>query len=81
MTSLSKNKDTVIQKSERGNFVDEKTHVKRMENLLSDQKFFERVTMKNDAFLTSIVNHEKHIDTILKICNVDIFLYLKNHVE
>ena len=81
MTSLSKNKDTVIQKSERGNFVGEKTHVKRMENLLSDQKFFERVTMKNDAFLTSIVNHEKHIDTIFKICNVDIFLYLKNHVE
>ena len=81
MTSLSKNKDTVIQKSERGNFVDEKTNVKRMENLLSDQKIFERVTMKNDAFLTSIVNHEKHIDTILKIFNVDIFLYLKNHVE
>lgn len=70
-----------IQKSERGNFIDEKTHVKKMENLLSDQNIFEIVTMKNNAFLTSMVNHEKHIDTILKICYVDIFLYLKNHVE
>ena len=38
----------------------------KMENLLSDQKNFEKVTLKNDAFLNFVVNQEKRIDTILK---------------
>ena len=37
-----------------------------MENLLSDQRKFEKVTLKNDAFLNFAVNQEKHIDTIFK---------------
>ena len=37
-----------------------------MENLLSDERKFERVTLKNDAFLNFVVNQEKRIDTIFK---------------
>ena len=69
MASLSKNKDIVIQKSDKGNSVitvDQKTYVMRMENLLSDQRKFERVSLKNDAFLNFVVNQGKHIGTIFK---------------
>ena len=38
-----------------------------MENHLSDQRKFEKVTLKNDAFLNLTVNQEKRIDTIFKI--------------
>ena len=37
-----------------------------MENLLSDQRKFERVTLKNDAFLNFVGNQQKRIDTIFK---------------
>ena len=37
-----------------------------MENLLSDQEKFEKVTLKNDAFLNFIVSQEKRLDTIFK---------------
>ena len=69
LASLSKNKDIVIQKSGKGNsvvFVDKETYIKRMENLSSDEGKFERVTLKNDAFLNFVVNQEKRIDTIFK---------------
>ena len=69
LASLSKNKDIVIQKSDKGNsvvIVDKETYIKRMENLLSDQRKFERVTLKNDAFLNFVVNREKGINTIFK---------------
>ena len=69
MASLSKSKDIVIQKSDKGNsvvIVDKETYIKRMENLLSDERKFERVTLKNDAFLNFVVNQEKRIDTIFK---------------
>ena len=48
LASPSKNKDIVIQKSDKGNsvvIVDKETYIKRMENLLSDQRKFERVTL------------------------------------
>ena len=69
LASLSKNKDIVIQKSDKGNsvvIVDKETYIKRMENLLSDERKFERVTLKNDTFLNFVVNQEKSIDTIFK---------------
>ena len=69
MASLSKNKDTVIQKSDRGHsivLVEKESYIKRMENLLNDKREFERFTLKNDAFLNFAVNQEKRIDTILK---------------
>ena len=69
LTNLSKNKDIVIQKADKGNsvvIVDKDTYIKRMENLLSDQRKFEKVTLKNDAFLNFVVNQKKRIDTIFK---------------
>ena len=69
LASLSKNKDFVIQKSDKGNsvvIVVKETYIKRVENLLSNQRKFERVTLKNDAFLNFVVNQEKRIDTIFK---------------
>ena len=69
LASLSKNKDFVIQKSDKGNsvvIVVEESYIKRVENLLSNQRKFERVTLKNDAFLNFVVNQEKRIDTIFK---------------
>ena len=69
LTNLSKNKDIVIQKSDKRNsvvIVDKDTYINRMENLLSDQRKFEKVTLKNDAFLNFVVNQEKRIDTIFK---------------
>ena len=69
MTNLSKNKDIVIEKSDKGNsviIVDKETYNKRMENLFSDQAKFERVTLKNDALLNFVVNQEKRIDTVFK---------------
>ena len=69
MTNLSKNKDIVIEKSDKGNsviIVDKETYNKRMENLFSDQTKFERVTLKNDALLNFVVNQEKRIDTVFK---------------
>ena len=69
LTNRSKNKDIIIRKSDKGNsevIVDKDTYVKRMENLLSDQRKFEKLTLKNDAFLNFVVNQEKHIDTVFK---------------
>ena len=69
MTNLSKNKDIVIEKSDKGNsviIVDKETYNKRIENLFSDQTKFERVTLKNDALLNFVVNQEKRIDTVFK---------------
>ena len=37
-----------------------------MENLLSDQRKFEKVALKNDAFLNFVVNQETLIDFIFK---------------
>ena len=46
--------------------VDKDNYIKIMENLLSDQRKYEKVTLKNDAFLNFVVNQEKRIDTIFK---------------
>ena len=69
LTDLSKNKNIVIQKPDKGNSVvifDKDTYIKTRENLLSDQIKFEIVTLKTDTFLNFLVNQEKRIDTIFK---------------
>ena len=66
LINLSKNKDIIIQKSDKGNsvvIVNKGTYIKRMENLLSDQREFEKVTLKNDIFLNFVVNQEKCLRT------------------
>ena len=50
LANLSKNNYIVIQKSEKGNsavIVDEDTYIKRMENLLSDQRKLEKSYFEN----------------------------------
>ena len=37
-----------------------------MKNLLNDQRKFEKVTLKNDAFLNFVFSQEKRIDIIFK---------------
>ena len=62
LTNLSKNKDIVIQKFDKGNsviIVGKETYIKKMENLLSNQRKFERTTLKNDAFVNFVVNQKK----------------------
>ena len=69
LINLSKNKDIIIQKSDKGNsvvIVDKDTYIKRIENLLSDQRKFKKVTLRNGAFLNFVVNQENCIDTIFK---------------
>ena len=81
MTSLSKNKDIVIQKSDKGNFaaiVDKETYIKRMENLLNDRRKFERVTLKNHAFLNFVMNQEKRTETIFYNLNLK---YVKRNAQ
>ena len=46
--------------------VDKETYINRMENLLSNQRKFEKVTLKNNTFLNFVVNQEKRLDTIFK---------------
>ena len=66
LANLSKTKDIVIQRPDKSNslIVDKKIYIKRIENLLSDQRKFERATLKNDPFLNFPVNQEKRIDLI-----------------
>ena len=69
LTNLSKNKDIVIQKSGNGNYVVivvKDSYIKRMKSRLSDQRKFEKVTLKNDTFLNFVVKQEKRIDVIIK---------------
>ena len=61
--------DIVIQKSDKGSStvtVDKDSYVKRMENLLSEQRKIEKIGLKNDAFLNFVDNQETRIDTIFK---------------
>ena len=64
--------------SDEGNsvaIVDKDTYIKRMENLLNDERKFEKVTLKKDAFLNFAVNKEKHIDNIKYIKSI------KSHIK
>ena len=54
LANLNKNKNVVIQKCDNGNsvvIVDSGSYIKRMGNRLSDQRKFEKVTLKNSTFL------------------------------
>ena len=65
---LSKNKDLLIQKADKGNsvvLVDRDVYIKHMENILKDNTKFEKVDVKTRT-LNFQVNHEKRINEILK---------------
>ena len=65
---LSKNKNVVVQKADKGNsvvLVDRDVYVKHMENILKDNTKFKKVDIKART-LSFQVNHEKRINEILQ---------------
>ena len=69
LQNLSKNKDLIIQKSDKGNsavIVQRQDYLKKMNDILSDQKKFSKVSLKDDTLLNFAINREKHVDKFLK---------------
>ena len=59
LQNLSKNKDLIIQKYDKGNsvvIVDRQDYIKKMYDILSDQKKFSKVSLKNDTLLIFAIN-------------------------
>ena len=53
LQNLSKNKDLIIQKSDKGNsvvIVQKQDYLERMNDILSDQKKFSKVSLKDDTY-------------------------------
>ena len=68
LDKLSKNKNLVVQKADKGNsvvLVDRDVYVKHMENILKDKTNFEKVDIKTRT-LNFQVNHQKRINDTLK---------------
>ena len=64
-----KNKNIVIQKSDKGNsvvIVNKADYLDKMENPLNDVGKFEKINLRNDGILNFAVNQEKLVDNILK---------------
>ena len=62
LKNLSQNKHIVIQKSDKDNtifIVDREKYIKKMEKFLSDQRKFQKTTVRNDDFLTFITSQNK----------------------
>ena len=69
LQNLRKNKNIVIQKSDKGNSVvviDKADYLDKMDNLLNDTRKFEKINLKNDGILNFAINQEKRVDNILK---------------
>ena len=69
LQNLSKNKDLIIQKSDKGNsvvIVQRQDYLEKMNDILSDQKKFSKVSLKDDTLLSFAINQEKHVDKVLK---------------
>ena len=67
--NLSRNKDLIIRKSDKGNsvvIVQRQDNLKKMHDILSDQKKFSKVSLKDDTLLHFPINQEKHVDKVLK---------------
>ena len=59
----------IIQKSDEGNsvvIVQRQDYLEKMNYILSDQKKFSKVKLKDDTLLNFDINQEKHIDKVLK---------------
>ena len=69
LKSLSKNKNLILQKSDKSNsiaIIDKSDYLKKMQNILSDSSKFTQVSVAKDKQLNFIVNVEKHITDLLK---------------
>ena len=65
---LSKNKNSIVQKADKGNcvvLVDRDVYTKHMENIFKDNTKFEQVDIKTRT-LNFQFNNEKRINEILK---------------
>ena len=69
-TSLKIKKNLIIQqKSDKGNsvvIVKRQDYLKKMNDILSDQKNFSKGRLKDDTLLNFTINQEKHVDKVLK---------------
>ena len=66
---LSKNKDFIIQKSDKGNSLvigQRQDYLKKMNDILSDQKKLSKVSFKDDTLLNFAITQEKHVDKVFK---------------
>ena len=69
LQNLSKNKDLTNQKSDKGNsvvIVKRQDYIKKMDDILSDQKKLSKVSLKDDTLLNFAISQEKHVDKVLK---------------
>ena len=69
LKSLSKNKNLIIQKSDKGNsiaIIDKCDYLEKMRNILSDSSKFTQVSVAEDKQLNFTVNVEKHITDLPK---------------
>ena len=69
MQHLCKNKNIIIQKSDKGNsvvIVDKADCLNKMESVLNDTRKFEKLNLKNDGILNFAVNQQECVDNILK---------------
>ena len=60
-----------IQKSDKGNsvaIVQREDYLEKMNDILSDQKKFSKVSFKDDTLLNFAINQEKHVGKVLKKC-------------
>ena len=63
LQNLSKDNDLIIQKSDKGNsvvIVQRQDYLEKMNDILSDQKKFSKVSLKGDTLLNFAINQEKH---------------------
>ena len=69
LQNLSKNKDLIIQKSDKGNsvvIVQRQDYLNKMTDILNDLQKFSKVSLKDDTLLNFAFNQEKHVDKVLK---------------
>ena len=69
LQNFSKNKDLIIQKSDRGNsvgIVQRQDYIKKINDFLSDQKKFSKVSLKDDILLNLAISQEKQVDKVPK---------------
>ena len=71
LQNLSKNKDSIIQKFDKGNsmvIVGRQDYIKKIDNILSDQQKFTVVNLKYETLLKFAVNQKKkqHVDKVLR---------------
>ena len=69
MKTLSKSKDLIIQKSDKGNsivLINKSDYLDKMYNILSDSKKFVKSSVVDDKHLNFIIGIEKKLTNLLK---------------